>query len=389
MTSKFPVHIMLIEYRIDNIGNVTPSEFTMKDFVADADNIILCRKNLPGLESGGSYNIGTKTWRKIKMSKCGMKKILACGPFDGEKQKVLQDIATGNEIIFMDKEAVTTDIIQNVDAVIGNISIDILKCNQSLEWVQLTTSGADAYAKPGVVGENTILTCATGGYGIGIAEYMVAMLLVMMKKIPTYLENHKKAVWCDEGMVASPMGKRVLIVGTGDIGLEFARRMKAFGCNIAGIRRRTDVCPAEIDEIHGMTELETEVGKADIIALCLPGTEQTYHLFDETLLGKCKRGTYLMNVGRGSAIDTEAILKKEIYSRFAGVWLDVCEQEPLPDGHPLYLVPNMLITPHITGGFHLDVTIDNVFHICVHNLKAWLHGTEYVHVVDRRTGYSM
>ncbi len=318
-----------------------------------------------------------------------MKKILVCGPFDGEKQKVLKNIASKNEIIFMDREAVTADVVQAVDAVIGNIPVDVLRSNQKLEWVQLTTSGADAYAKQGVVSQKTILTCATGGFGIGIAEYMVAMLLVMMKKVPAYLENQKKSVWHDEGMVESPMGKRVLIVGTGDIGIEFARRMKAFDCSIIGVRRRADVCPAEIDGIRGMSEMEAEVGKADIIALCLPGTEQTYHLFDERLLSRCRQGAYLMNVGRGSAIDTAAILKEEIYSRFAGIWLDVCEQEPLPDGHPLYFVPNMLITPHITGGFHLNITIDHVFAICVHNLKAWLNGTEYVHIVDRSTGYSM
>lgn len=323
------------------------------------------------------------------MGKGHIKKILACGPFDGEKQKVLKDIAAGNEILFMDREAVTADVVQAVDAVIGNIPVDVLRSNQKLEWVQLTTSGADAYAKPDVVSRETILTCATGGYGIGIAEYMVAMLLVMMKKVPAYLENQKKGIWHDEGMVESPMGKRVLIVGTGDIGIEFARRMKAFDCSIIGVRRRADVCPAEIDEIHGMPELETELGRADIIALCLPGTEQTYHLFDERLLRRCRQGAYLMNVGRGSAIDMEAILKEEIYNRFAGIWLDVCEQEPLPDGHPLFFVPNMLLTPHITGGFHLDVTIDHVFDICVHNLKAWLNGTEYIHIVDRSTGYSM
>lgn len=317
-----------------------------------------------------------------------MKKILVCGPFDSKMQEKLSASAGDNRLIFMDKAEVTSDIVKDVNAVIGNISIDMLKVNKNLEWVQLTSSGADAYAKPDVLGENTVLTCATGAYGVGIAEYMVMMLLTMMKKLPEYLNNQRNGLWKDEGMVSSPMGKRVLIVGTGDIGLEFTKRMKPFGCKIVGIRRRYGVCPEEIDEIHAISEIEDEVSKADIIALCLPGTGQTYHLFDEGLMRLCKNGAFLMNVGRGNAIDTNALLKKEVYEKFAGIWLDVCEQEPLPDGHALFTIPNMLITPHITGGFHLDVTIERIFEICMENLKAWQGKIPYMSVVDREQGYS-
>lgn len=331
----------------------------------------------------------TRVCRRLRsLEEIIMKKILVCGPFDSRQQEKMRNFAGDNSLIFMDKAEVTSDIVKKVNVVIGNIPIDVLRENRKLEWVQLTSSGADVYAKPDVLGKDTILTCATGAYGVGIAEYMVMMLLTMMKKLPEYLDNQRNGLWNDEGMVLSPMGKRVLIVGTGDIGIEFAKRMRPFGCKLIGIRRRCGVCPDEIDEIHAISELETEVSKADVIALCLPGTKQTYHLFDERLMKLCKKGAFLMNVGRGNAIDTGALQKKEVYERFAGIWLDVCEQEPLPDGHALFSVPNILITPHITGGFHLDVTIERIFEICMENLKAWQGKIPYRSVVDREQGYS-
>lgn len=96
-----------------------------------------------------------------------------------------------------------------------------------------------------------------------------------------------------------------------------------------------------------------------------------------------------MNVGRGTAIDNQALLEKEVYENFGGIWLDVCETEPLPDGDPLYKIPGMLITPHITGGFHLEKTVDNILDIAVTNFNAWMGAGEFIHSVSRKDGYSL
>lgn len=316
-----------------------------------------------------------------------MKKVLVCGPFDEIKRSSFKESNSDLDFLFLEKEKITARLVRQADAVIGNLPIELLKGNPNLEWVQLTSSGADAYVKPGVLGEHTVITSATGAYGLGIAEYMVAMLLVMMKKIPAYLDNQKQGIWRDEGRVTGLCGKRVLIVGMGNIGTEFAERIRPFGCEIIGIRRRVGKCPAELDELHSMEDLETELARADVTALCLPGTSETYHLFDDRLLSLCKTGSYLINVGRGSVIDTEALTRQVKARKFEGVWLDVCEPEPLPYGHPLYSLPGVILTPHITGGFHLDTTLQKIFEICMQNLKAWQGDGEYRSVVDRNSGY--
>lgn len=294
----------------------------------------------------------------------------------------------GDEAIFVTQMSPDPELLKTADAVIGNLDIPALQQIPDLKWVQLNSSGADSYAKEGALKEDTILTCATGAYGIGIAEYMVAELLNMMKHIPAYYDHQKEGVWTDLGKVQSPMGKRVLVVGTGNIGIEFARRMRAFGSEVVGIRRRAGVCPEAFSEIHTMDELRQEIARADIIALTLPGTPATYHLFDEETLLACKKGSYLINVGRGNVVDNQALVKETVWSNFAGIYLDVCEVEPLPDKDPLYAVPNLLLTPHITGNFHLDITVQNIYDICVHNYLAFKGEGSFKSVVDRTTGYA-
>lgn len=313
-----------------------------------------------------------------------MKKVLIYGPFDQAKKAEFQNIA---DCIFPSPSEFTTELLQSVDGVIGNLPVSLLETAPNLEFIQLTSSGADAYAGQNKIPAETVITTATGSYGIGIAEYMVAMLLNMMKKVPAYLDDQKAAVWKDEGVVTTPMGKRVLIIGTGNIGTEFAKRMRAFGATLVGMRRRAGACPAEYDEICTIDQLKEELPKADVIALSLPGTPETRHLFDSETMKLCKKGAYLMNVGRGNVIPMETLLDPSVTERFGGIWVDVCETEPLPEGHPLFHASNVLLTPHITGGNHLDVTIQNIFDICMYNMKAWINGGEYRSVLDRETGY--
>ncbi|MBQ0000311.1 MAG: D-2-hydroxyacid dehydrogenase [Clostridiales bacterium] len=316
-----------------------------------------------------------------------MKKVcIKSGIFTEERIQKLRELSSEIEIVVADGGK-AADALADAHAVVGNFSPDELSVCKHLEFLQLNSSGADAYAVTDKISKETTIATVTGAYGIGIAEYMVAMLLAMMKKIPAYLEDQKKAIWTDEGPVTTPFGKRVLILGTGNIGMEFAKRMRPFGCTIVGIRRRPGTCPAELDELYGMDALKEELAKADVIALALPGTAETKHLLDADMLANCKEGAYLMNVGRGNVIPLADLQKPEVTGRFAGIWLDVVEVEPLPEGHALFSVPNLLLTPHITGGFHLDLTMKQIFEISEHNLKAWLGEGEYKSVLDRSTGY--
>lgn len=317
-----------------------------------------------------------------------MKKILIAEKTTPDVREKLRAVAADRaELVFAETERVTREQVLDCDALFGNVDPRLLEDAPRLQWVQLMSSGADVYAGRAPLKGAFALTSATGAYGVGIAEYMVCMLLVMMKKIPTYLEQNKAAVWRDAGEVVSPEGKRVLIAGTGNLGTEFARRMRPFGCEIIGVRRRSGDCPPEYDEMHLLDELPELLPHADIVALCLPGTPETYHLFDETMLRRCREGAYLMNVGRGTVIPRSALLDRSVTARFSGIWVDVLETEPLPDGDALFGVENLRITPHITGGWHLDETRRRIFALAEENLRLWLDGAPLKRVVDWETGY--
>lgn len=227
-----------------------------------------------------------------------MKQIIISGPFRENEQKACCNLSPDLKCKFVKPQEVTAQMLSTAQALIGNVPPFMLADKPQLEWVQLTSSGADKYVHEKNISKDLIITTATGSYGVGIAEYMVAMLLSMMKKIPDYLDNQKNGVWADEGVVTTPYGKRVLIVRTGDIGLEFAKRMRAFGCKLVGIRRRNGICPEELDEVYSTEFLKEQLALADVVAVCLPGTKSTFHLFDEEMLSD--HTTYYRRISSGS-----------------------------------------------------------------------------------------
>ena len=287
-----------------------------------------------------------------------MKKILIAEKTTPEvRAQLLAAAGERAELCFAETQDVTRAQVLDADALIGNVRPALLADAPRLQWVQLVSSGADVYAGHAPLKNAFTLTTATGAYGVGIAEYMVCMLLLMMKKVPLYLQQQKAGVWRDAGTVTSPVGKRVLIVGTGNLGTEFARRMRPFGCELIGVRRRAGECPAEYDAINA------------------------------AMLSRCKPGAFLMNVGRGTVIPRAALLDPAVTERFAGIWVDVLETEPLPDGDPLFGVEKLLITPHITGGWHLDETMRRIFDLVAENIGRWLNGEPLTRVMDWDTGY--
>ena len=124
------------------------------------------------------------------------------------------------------------------------------------------------------------------------------------------------------------------------------------------------------------------------MALSLPDTPETRHLFNAGRLALCKPGAILLNVGRGTAVDGEALAAAVHSGQLSGAGLDVTDPEPLPPEHPLWAEPNVIITPHVTGGFSLPKTLDNIVDIFAHNLRRYAAGQPLDNQMDRRTQYA-
>ena len=179
----------------------------------------------------------------------------------------------------------------------------------------------------------------------------------------------------------------MVIVGFGDIGRAFGRLCRLLGAHVVGIRRHLGAVPPEADEMGTLEDLPRFLARADVVASVLPGTPETTHLYDGKLFQAMKPGAFFLNCGRGNAVVQEDLARALTEGHLGGAALDVTDPEPLPADSPLWDVPNLLITPHISGEHHLAQTWDKVAAIAARNLKHYLAGEPLENVVDRETGY--
>ena len=173
----------------------------------------------------------------------------------------------------------------------------------------------------------------------------------------------------------------------GDIGGEFAKRVKALGAYVIGVRRTDTRCPDYADEVHLTADLDVLLPRADVVAIAMPGTRETAHLMDRRRIGLMKEGAVLLNVGRGAIVDTEALCDALESGHLLGAGLDVTDPEPLPQGHRLWEIPSAVVTPHISGFFHLQETLERIIRISAENLKAYRCSEPLRNLVDFSTGY--
>ncbi len=294
---------------------------------------------------------------------------------------------TFKEWTFIYEKAPTQQQIDASDAIIGNPSLSYHLNQSHLQFLQLGSAGSDAYVQEGVLHEKTKLMNASGAYGVNISEHMLSFVLYFYKHLDIYRDHMKNGNWQHGADAREIMGSRTLIIGLGDLGGQFALRMHALGSYVSGIKRTVSQSIEGVDELHTMEDLDTELPKADIVALCLPQSPTTYHVMNLERLSKMKKDAVLINVGRGSAIDTDALLEIMKKGYFLGVGLDVTEEEPLNKDHPLWYQERVLLTPHVSGGLHLERNLDFVVDLAIRNLQHYLHEERLENEVNRRTGY--
>lgn len=316
-----------------------------------------------------------------------LKNILVILPLNKIQEQVLLDAAPEHHFVFRNFKEETREDYEKANIIIGRARLSLCPSATKLEWLQSHAAGPDAYLKEGVVAPNAIITNATGAYGLAVAEHMFATTLMLMKRLHTYRDAQHQHAWKSKGTVSSLHGARVLVLGLGDIGTHYAKFCKYMGAYVIGVRRTSTDKPDCVDEMYLFKDIEKLLPDADIVAISLPGTNETHHLFSAKTIGKMKEGAFIINGGRGSVIDSDALLAALRSGKLAGAGLDVTDPEPLPEGHPLWDEPNALITPHISGLFHLPETLDRLVHLSAENLKLFLAGEKPKNIVDRKTGY--
>lgn len=180
----------------------------------------------------------------------------------------------------------------------------------------------------------------------------------------------------------------VAVVGLGDIGRAYARLVKAMGAYVIGVKRRAGNCPDCVDELVMTRDLDTVLPRADVIMSVLPNTAETRFLYTDESFDSMKDSAVFINCGRGNAVSSAVLYRALSEHKIAAAGVDVTETEPLPADSPLWTLENLVITPHISGGFHLPETFERIVEIAADNLAAFLAGRELRNVVDFSTGYA-
>ncbi|MDO4475765.1 MAG: D-2-hydroxyacid dehydrogenase [Lachnospiraceae bacterium] len=256
-----------------------------------------------------------------------------------------------------------------------------------MKWFHSSSSGVNLYLKPGLIPEGCRITNAAGSYGVSIAEYIFMTVLMLFRRMPEFTREMEQHTWDHEKEMKSLWGSRVLVLGTGDIGTEFAKRARAFGTKeIVGINR-SGHSAEYFDRTGSLSELEAFLPETDLVVMCLPETGETRMAMSAERLALLPAHACIVNVGRGTSIDQTALVEALNAGRLAGAALDVMAVEPIPEGDPLWTAKNVILTPHCAGNDTLEVTRQKNVSMFCENLERYFAGEELKYLVDLEGGY--
>jgi len=313
-------------------------------------------------------------------------RVLVTFPAHDDHKRKLEALAPDWDLVYAHRLKVTAEDVRQADIILGNVPIAVLAHATRLVWIQLSSAGANGYTDPGVLPSGARLTCSSGAFGMAVSEHLLALLLALIKNLGIYRDAQNQGQWHPALPTHTIHGSTILVVGLGDLGSSFASLVHSMGAYVIAVRRSVGLKPDYVDELHPVEELDTLLPRADYVAITLPGIPSTNHMFDADRLARMKQGAYLINVGRGSVLDTEALVAALESGHLAGAGLDVFEQEPVPAGHRLWQLPQVVITPHTAGGFQLPATVESIFDILVENLVRFRSGKPLHNLIDTKTG---
>ena len=272
--------------------------------------------------------------------------LLITGAWLTAKSYINQIEKLGHNVIFQQQEKEKLVVGYDwVEGIIGNgifLSHPIENFS-NLKYLQLTSAGYDRVPMNYVKKHNIKIYNARGVYSIPMAEFAISGVLQLYKQARFFSENQEKHKWIKHRGLLELNGKSVCIIGCGSVGTECAKRFAAFGCNVVGV----DLNPREdkaYQEIVGLNELNGILPETDILILTLPLTKDTYYLINDSCLDKLKQGAVLVNIARGSLIDSNALINH--IGKLEGAVLDVFEEEPLNFNSSLWNMKNVIISPH-------------------------------------------
>jgi phosphoglycerate dehydrogenase-like enzyme len=277
----------------------------------------------------------------------------------------------------------SAELLAQAEICIGHPSAEQLAAMPRLRWLQIMIAGAERWLH---VPSSIILTTANPVFVEPAAEHALAMLLALGRDLPHQVRQGVARQWTKSATCRDVDQATVVVVGLGAIGQAIAVRLAAFGAHVIGARRDPrGTPPPGVAAVHGVADLASLLTRADVLVLALPSTVATDGLVSRAHLEQLKPGALVINVGRGTTIDQQALVDGLTNGRIGGAGLDVTTPEPLPPEHPLWAFPNVLITGHSVntspGKARRRAALANA------QLARWRRGEALLYQVDRAKGY--
>jgi phosphoglycerate dehydrogenase-like enzyme len=260
-----------------------------------------------------------------------------------------------------------------------------------LGWIHLTAAGVGSALFPELVASEVLLTNSRGLHATSMAEHAIGMMLAFARKLHLARDAQREARWIDRALWSEPPefrqleGRSLGLVGLGQVGGAIARRAKALGMQVRAVTRRPRLDPAPADEVWPVERLGDLAAASDWLVIVAPSTEATRGLVSRVVLERLPAHAVVLNLGRGALIDEPALIELLERGAIAGAALDVFAEEPLPAESPLWRMPQVIVSPHVSG--YGPRYWERALEMFAGNLRARLEGRPLTNVVDKREGY--
>ena len=279
--------------------------------------------------------------------------------------------------------------VQDCEILFGHNPALLKAAPASLKWYCCAYAGVDPYCKDdGIFANPDCLLTNSNAYGVTISEHVVMSILMLLRRIPEYEEVVRRHAWDNQLPIRSIRDPEFTILGTGNIGYNVARSLKALGAaKVTGLCRSGKAADPVWDEVLPISALDEVLPQTKFLIMALPGTPETIGILSRERIALLPADSYVLNVGRGTAIDQEALMEALNTGKLAGAALDVMDPEPLPQDHPLWDTKNLILTPHISGNLTLGYTCDRIVDMFCADLENYAAGRPLENLVDRKLGY--
>jgi phosphoglycerate dehydrogenase-like enzyme len=268
------------------------------------------------------------------------------------------------------------------------ISTEAYAAAENLKWIQTSVAGMEGFWYPQIRESDTVITSVRGIYSDVIADHMYGLLLAFSRGIQTYAKRQSLKTWAKNVARVTQLSRSTLgLVGLGGIGLAVAARANASGMRIIAVDPAPKGSPDYVETVYPPEQLDELLRQSDFVAVSVPYLSETEHMFDEHAFSTMKDSAYIFNVGRGKVISLDALTEALREGKIAGAGLDVFEEEPLPDNHPLWEMDNVLITPHVAGRSDYPYQEEGRLNVLVENAERYLKGEDLRNIFDKQKGY--